>query len=143
MESMTDPGTGQATQGCPTATNSSKVLVEGQELRLHEVQRGVDFIFGLCQDALVAIPMRRVSCIRSGALPNFHELSLLSFLELQRLPVLLEIELGSAKQSCWLLNVVEGWLRITTRFGVEWTPATSLVMAKVGAVENSPRLFAS
>ena len=82
----------------------------GREIDLQHAYQGHDFVFGLSQGCLVAIPVRRITLMRTAALPGFREISLLQFLGLQRKPVELELQIDGSIRSAWLLNVVGSWL---------------------------------
>ena len=108
----------------------------GREIDLQRAYQGHDFVFGLSQSCLVAIPVRRITLMRTAALPGFREISLLQFLDLQRKPVELELQIDGSIRSAWLLNVVGSWLRISSRQGVEWVTTTALELARVRSVDN-------
>ena len=110
--------------------------VLGREIVLQRAFQGNDFLFGLSQGSLVAIPVQRVTLMRTAGLPSVREVSLLQFLGLQRKPVELEFQIDGSISTSWLLNVVGDWLRISSRHGVEWVTTTSLVMARVRSVDN-------
>lgn len=110
--------------------------VSGREIELRCANQGHDFVFGLSQGCLVAVPVQRVTLMRTAVLPALREISLLQFLSLQRKPVELEFEIDGSIRSSWLLNVVDSWLRISSRHGVEWVPTTALVVARVRSVDN-------
>ena len=110
--------------------------VIGREIVLQRAFQGNDFLFGLSQGSLVAIPFQRVNLMRTAGLPSIREVSLLQFLGLQRKPVELEFQIDGSISTSWLLNVVGDWLRISSRYGVEWVTTTSLVMARVRSVDN-------
>jgi hypothetical protein len=110
--------------------------VIGREIVLQRAFQGNDFLFGLSQGSLVAIPFQRVNLMRTAGLPSIREVSLLQFLGLQRKPVELEFQIDGSIRTSWLLNVVGDWLRISSRYGVEWVTTTSLVMARVRSVDN-------
>jgi hypothetical protein len=110
--------------------------VIGREIALKRASQGHDFVFGLSQSCLVAIPVQRVTMMRTAALPALKEISLLEFLGLQRKPVELEVQIDGSIRTSWLLNVVGNWLRVSSRQGVEWITISSLVMARVRSVDN-------
>jgi hypothetical protein len=108
----------------------------GREIDLQRAYQGHDFVFGLSQGCLVAIPVRRITLMRTAVLPAFRAISLLQFLELQRKPVELEVQIDGSIRNAWLLNVVGSWLRISSRQGVEWVTTTALELARVRSVDN-------
>ena len=108
----------------------------GREIDLQRAYQGHDFVFGLSQGCLVAVPVRQITLMRTAALPGFREISLLHFLGLQRKPVELEVQIDGSIRSAWLLNVVGSWLRISSRQGVEWVTTTALELARVRSVDN-------
>jgi len=110
--------------------------VIGREIALKRAYQGHDFVFGLSQGCLVAIPVQRVTLMRTAALPALREISLLQFLGLQRKPVELEVQIDGSIRTSWLLNVVGNWLRVSSRQGVEWITTSALVMARVRSVDN-------
>ena len=112
------------------------VNVIGNEIDLKRAYQGHDFVFGLSQGCLVAIPFHRVALMKTASLPDFRDISLLQLLALQRKPVELEVQIDGSIRRSWLLNVVGNWLRISSRQGVEWVTTTALVMAKVRPVDN-------
>jgi hypothetical protein len=110
--------------------------VIGREIALKRAYQGHDFVFGLSQGCLVAIPVQRVTLMRTAALPAQRVISLLQFLGLQRKPVELEVQIDGSIRTSWLLNVVGSWLRVSSRQGVEWITTSALVMARVRSVDN-------
>lgn len=110
--------------------------VIGREIALKRAYQGHDFVFGLSQGCLVAIPVQRVTLMRTAALPAQRVISLLQFLGLQRKPVELEVQIDGSIRTSWLLNVVGNWLRVSSRQGVEWITTSALVMARVRSVDN-------
>jgi hypothetical protein len=111
--------------------------VQGLQVRMKQTQQGADFVFGISMGCVVAIPLHRIATMQTGAPPPTKEIDLISFLHLQRVPVQLELETGDTHLNCWLLNVVENWLRISSSTGVEWAPITALLMAKIDPVDKS------
>ena len=108
----------------------------GREIDLQRAYQGHDFVFGLSRGCLVAIPVRRITLMRTAVLPACRPISLLQILELQRKPVELEVQIDGSIRNAWLLNVVGSWLRISSRQGVEWVTATALELARVKSVDN-------
>ena len=43
----------------------------GREIDLQHAYQGHDFVFGLSQGCLVAVPVRRITLMRTAALPGF------------------------------------------------------------------------
>ncbi|MGA1512425.1 MAG: hypothetical protein ACO32L_04980 [Aquiluna sp.] len=110
--------------------------LSGREIDLQRAYQGHDFVFGLSQGCLVAIPFHRVALMQTASLPDFRDISLLQLLALQRKPVELEVQIDGSIRRSWLLNVVGNWLRISSRQGLEWVTTTALVMARVRPVDN-------
>ena len=137
MKQMTEIGDeygGKAIQEFP---NQVTLSIKGHALRIEQSQQGSDFLFGISMGCTVAIPLHRISTMQTGAPPPTREIDLIHFLRLQRDPVQLELESGGSYRNCWLLNVVENWLPISSRTGVEWVPITAILMAKIGPVDKS------
>lgn len=118
-------------------TNQATLRIKGHEVRIEQAQQGSDFVFGNSLGCIVAIPLHRIDTMRSPEPPPIRDMGLIDFLELQRVPVQLEIESGGRSINCWLLNVAKNWLRISSHIGVEWAPVTALLVAKINPVDKS------
>jgi hypothetical protein len=121
-------------QGSP---GSTVVRTESFELELRLPQLGDDYVAGLCLGALVIIPKRNIIELRSAVLPLRKELTLEQFLSSRRTPVRIQINTGRSLEHCWLLNVLEGWLRVGISTGISWVPIEAILSLEILAVDNS------
>jgi hypothetical protein len=113
------------------------VRTESFELELRLPQHGDDYVAGLCLGALVIIPKRNIIELRSAVLPLRKELTLEQFLTGRRTPVRIQINTGRSLEHCWLLNVLEGWLRVGISTGISWVPIEAILSLEILAVDNS------
>jgi hypothetical protein len=120
-------------QGSP---GSTVVRTESFELELRLPQLGDDYVAGLCLGSLVIIPKRNIIELRSAALPLRKELTLEQFLTGRRTPVRIQINTGRSLEHCWLLNVLEGWLRVGISTGISWVPIEAILSLEILAVDN-------
>lgn len=137
MKQMTEIGDEHKLEIVRDNPNQVILNVKGLQVRMKQTQQGADFVFGISMGCTVAIPLHRIATMQTGAPPPTKEIDLISFLHLQRVPVQLELETGGKNLNCWLLNVVENWLRISSSTGVEWAPITAILMAKIDPVDKS------
>ncbi|MCF8529642.1 MAG: hypothetical protein K9G13_07075 [Aquiluna sp.] len=104
--------------------------------RLDRAVLGEDFIAGISPSGAVAIPLRAISQTVGAGLPKSVDTNLNQFLSAQKTPVRLEYLSGSKLNRCWLLNVVDKWLRVATTQGVGWLPIQSLNLVLIDPVDN-------
>lgn len=97
---------------------------------------GVDFIAGVCLRGAIAIPLKEVVQTLGAELPSYSNTTLNQFLSAQKTPVRLEYQSLGTPARCWLLNVLEGWLRVATPSGVGWLPIQSLKLVRIEPVDN-------
>lgn len=116
--------------------HSIDIQCGGHLISLERANQGTDFVFGYSAGFLIVVPLEQVSSLSSGSPPPRVDIQLDSFLHMQKHPVRVFLADGAVR-SCWLLNVVENWLRLATKLGVEWVPISAMQMAKIGPVENS------
>ena len=98
--------------------------------------RGNDFLAGIEGSGAIAIPFHAISHCLGANLPDQIETNLNQFLSMQRTPVRLEYQSGEVVTRCWLLNVLEDWLRVATNEGVGWIPIQSLRLVRIDPVDN-------
>jgi hypothetical protein len=109
---------------------------DGNKTRVTDLVRGKDFLAGLGSQGAIAIPLHAISFGLGAGLPEQIATNLNQFLSMQRTPVRLEYLSGDALSRCWLLNVVEDWLRVATGQGVGWIPIQSLRLVWIDPVDN-------
>jgi hypothetical protein len=121
----------------PQSQSELLVIHGDHRTRLNRAVLGEDFIAGISSWGAVAIPLRAISQTVGAGLPKGVDTNLNQFLSAQRTPVRLEYLSGSKLNRCWLLNVVDKWLRVATAQGVGWLPIQSLNLVLIDPVDNS------
>ena len=120
-----------------TTSNKAVTVLHGTERSdLSNAVLGVDFIAGICQRGAVAIPLKEITQTLGAELPALCNTTLNQFLAAQRTPVRLEYQSHGMPARCWLLNVLESWLRVATPSGVGWLPIQSLKLVRIDPVDN-------
>jgi|GEM_PF-1026921 len=119
--------------GALTQSNSRlwEVRAGGSTIFLADMRCGSDFVFGTEEGTPVILPIGVISSLSGGAPPPSESLSLSAFLSAQRVPIRIRYLSNGQSHSCWLLNVVEPWLRIGTATGVEWLPIAAMEFARL------------
>ena len=120
-----------------TTLGPELVVIHGPErTSITNAFLGVDFIAGVCLKGAIAIPLSAISQTLGSELPESRNTSLNQFLSAQKTPVRLEYQSHEALTRCWLLNVLENWLRVATPSGVGWIPIQSLKLVRINPVDN-------
>lgn len=132
IEEQVDGILSQAGAQCLTVTT------QFGRIDLGAARCGTDFIWGEHSGAEVIIPHSQIHFVQGGSPPAMEDLSLLDYLEAQRLPVRLRFNSQGAASSCWLLTVAAPWLRISSASGVDWIPLAALEMARIESVVGAP-----
>lgn len=125
----------------PQSQSQLLVIHGDRQTRLSKAVLGEDFIAGISSSGAVAIPLRAISQTIGAGLPKGVDTNLNQFLSAQRTPVRLEYLSGNSLNRCWLLNVVDKWLRVATAQGVGWLPIQSLNLVLIDPVDNSKQDF--
>ena len=105
-------------------------------LTLRGAKSGRDFIAGLADGILHAIPIGKVRSLEAGDPPVCEDSSFVSFLASQREPVRVFIPSDSGASSHWLLNLSGPWVRLGCRDGTSWHPVSNIELVQVGPVDN-------
>lgn len=113
------------------------IITHGLQTSLvSNVVRGKDFLAGVQGESAIAIPLHAISHALGSGLPVGSDTNLNQFLSMQKTPVRLEYKTGDTLSRCWLLNVLEDWLRVATTQGVGWIPIKSLQLVRIDPVDN-------
>lgn len=105
-------------------------------LTLSGAKSGTDFIAGLANGVLHAIPICKVRSLESGEPPAGEDSTFVSFLASQREPVRVFIESDRGVSAHWLLNLSGPWVRLGCREGTSWHAVSNIELVQVGPVDN-------
>lgn len=117
--------------------NLARVLTRDRDYELRLPQLGIDFVAGLHQGAVLVLPISKVTRLVGSQLPIRVEQTLEEFLERQKTPIRLLLSTTDRQETCWLLNLQSGWIRVAISHGVSWVPMEAIQSMEIVAVDNS------
>lgn len=107
------------------------VATASELIDLANPRSGSDFIYGASAGALVVIPLSAIKSLSGATPPEPQQISISEFLASQRTPVRIRYRLSGEVSSCWLLNVMPPWLRISSVSGIAWLPLSAVEYARI------------
>lgn len=107
------------------------VVTAWEQFELIDPRCGQDFIFGEVDGSTVLIPLSRIRLLSGSTPPLQQDLSLEEFLSNQRMPVKIRYRIQGQVATCWMLNVMNPWLRISSVNGIAWLPLAAVEFARI------------
>lgn len=114
-----------------------RVRLDGIEIELRLPQLGKDYLAGLSDGRVKAMPLCRVIELVTHQLPIQTEQTLAEFLQRQKTPIRIQLANQLDSHAYWLLNIDGEWLRVAGPKGLTWIPLVAIHALEIQAVDNS------